>query len=164
VNTNHGGTYTCVVSNPNGSDTTQPIVLTVIRTFAQWSAAFGIAPVPQGDDDLDGIINVSEFLHNLNPASPTLGTDRSALPQVGVDPPTGTPSYLTLTYRRNNGLSINDIAYELASVLGAAWTPRAPDAIENLAPDAATGDPRIRLKFLVGPGDVNNFVRLQLTP
>jgi hypothetical protein len=35
---------------------------------------------------------------------------------------------------------------------------------ENLAPDAVTGDPRVRVKFNIAPGETKKFLRLLLTP
>jgi hypothetical protein len=164
VSVDDSATYGCIVSNGNGSDMSRPMVLTVIRSFAQWSASFGIADAtPDGDADGDGISNLAEFFHNTDPSSAT--GDRSGLPQVGVEPPFGPPTYLTLTYRRNAALSISDIAHELSAALGSSpWTTRQPDVVENLAPDPVTRDPRVRMKFLVAPGEVNKFIRLELTP
>ena len=39
----------------------------------------------------------------------------------------------------------------------------APDVTENLTPDAVTGDPRVRVKFSIVPGETQKFLRLQLT-
>jgi hypothetical protein len=167
VSVSDAGSYTCVVSNGNGSDTSQPITVTVLRTYDQWCAAFGIAGAsPAGDADNDGINNLAEFLHDLNPVEPASENERLlALPQIGVEPPTGTPTYLTLTYRRSASLSISDIAHELSSTLASgSWAIKQPDAVENLSPDPATGDSRVRLKFLVGPSEAHKFIRLELVP
>ncbi len=64
------GFYRCVVSNPGGSATTDPAALVVTRTFAQWLAATdltGPTTAADADPDFDGISNIAEFYHNLDP-------------------------------------------------------------------------------------------------
>jgi hypothetical protein len=158
--------YTCTVTNTNGSATSSPIDLTVLRTFASWASAQGIGGAPAtGDHDGDGLANLVEFFHNLNPTSPTSGADRTAaLPQIGREPATGTPTHLTVTYRRNANASLTDIAYELSNeAASGTWTITSPDVLETLTPDPGTGDPRFRAKFLIN-GAPKKFIRLRLTP
>jgi len=43
------------------------------RTWAEFSAAYGLARGPQDDDDADSIPNLLEYLHGLDPTSPDSG-------------------------------------------------------------------------------------------
>ena len=45
-----------------------------------------------------------------------------------------------------------------------SWSTVPPDVTENLAPDPVTGDPRVRVKFTIQPGETAKFLRLLLTP
>jgi hypothetical protein len=107
-----------------------------------------------------------EFFLNLDPATPQSAADRAAaMPQVALEPATGNPTYLTLTYRRNARASVSDVAYEISPTLGSGtWVVTTPSAIENLTPDGSTGDPRVRVKFLIPNGETKRFARLKVIP
>lgn len=159
---NEGG-YSVVVTNAAGSTPSNAGTLLVQSTFAQWAAARGL-PATNGDTDGDGIDNLSEFFHNLDPATTASASDRAALPQLGVEPPTGTPQFLTLTYRINARAILTGIEHQLSTPLSlGSWITTAPDVTENLSPDPITGDARVRLKFSIAPGETRKFLRLQLT-
>ena len=158
---NEGG-YSVVVTNAAGSTPSSAGTLTVQSTFAQWAAARGISG-SAADSDGDGISNIAEFFHNLDPLTVAGATDRAALPQFALEPPTGTPLFLTLTYRINARAALGGIGYQTSNPLASPWGNVAPDAIENLTPDAVTGDPRVRMKFSIAPGETKKFLRLQLT-
>ena len=155
---NEGG-YSVVVTNAAGGTPSNAGTLLVQSTFAQWSAARGISGAG-GDSDGDGIANLFEYFHNLDPL---VASDRSALPQFAIEPPTGTPLFLTLTYRVNARAILAGIEHQLSIPLSSDWNTAAPDLIENLAPDAVTGDPRVRVRFSIAPGETRKFLRLQLT-
>jgi hypothetical protein len=86
------------------------------------------------------------------------------LPQVGIEPPIGTPQFLTLTYRRSSRAAVSAIEHQIASDLGGNWTAATPVAIEQLPADPVTGDPRLRLKFPIPPGEKARYIRLVVTP
>ncbi len=115
--------------------------------------------------DADGVTNIQELFHHLNPNAELTAADRAALPQVGVEPVVGTPQFLTLTYRQNPRATFSLIEHQISPTLGAGtWTTLTPDVTEPLIPDPLTGDPRVRVKFAVPVGDTKKFLRLQLTP
>jgi hypothetical protein len=156
---NEGG-YSVVVTNAAGSTSSNAGTLLVQSTFAQWAAARGISGTTD-DSDGDGIGNLSEFLHNLDPLTVS---DRSALPQFALEPPTGTPLFLTLTYRVNARAILTGIDHQISNPLASGtWATVVPDVSENLTPDAVTGDPRVRVKFSIAPGETRKFLRLLLT-
>ena len=131
-------------------------------TFAQWAAARGISGA-MGDSDNDGIGNLAEFFHNPDPLTTASAADRAALPQFALEPPTGTPQFLTLTYRVNACALLSGIEHQLSVPLDAdSWMTAAPDVAENLAPDPVTGDPRVRVRFSIAPGEMKKFLRLFL--
>jgi hypothetical protein len=158
------GDYTCVVRNSAGAVTSNVAKLVVQLNFAQWSALHGNSAAG-GDDDLDGVSNAAEFFHNLDPLAPAGAADRAALPQLGIEPPTGTPQYLTLTYRVNARALLTSVEHQISLTLGdGTWTTVTPDVTENLAADPVTGDPRVRVKFSIAPGEMKKYLRLFLTP
>jgi hypothetical protein len=164
VTSANDGDYTCVVRNSAGVATSNVAKLVVQLSFAQWSALHGNSGAV-GDDDLDGVSNASEFFHNLDPLVPASATDRAALPQVGIEPPIGTPQFLTLTYRMNARALLTSVEHQISLTLGGGtWTAVTPDVTENLAADPVTGDPRVRVKFSIAPGETKKFLRLFLTP
>lgn len=159
------GNYRCIVSNPGGSDTSAAATLTITQTFSQWAESSGVPGAsPGADPDGDGIANIYEFLHNLNPSSPSTIAERSAaLPQFGLETSGGQPAYLTLTYRRNLRAAPGSLVYERSAAL-ASWSSATPDVTENLSADPVTGDPRIKVKFSLQPGDDRGFVRMKVSP
>ncbi len=162
VGTAHDGLYTCIATNTAGSVTSNGATLIVQSTFAQWAAARGVTGV-NGDSDSDGIGNLAEFFHNLDPLTTANATDRAALPQFAIEPPTGTPLFLTLTYRVNARAILTSREHQISIPLASDWSTVVPDATENLTPDAVTGDPRVRVKFSIAPGETRKFLRLLLT-
>ncbi|MEO7319897.1 MAG: hypothetical protein ABIZ56_12980, partial [Chthoniobacteraceae bacterium] len=115
------------------------------------------------DGDGDGIGNLAEFLHNLDPLTVANTADRAALPQFALEPPTGPPQFLTLTYRVNARAILTGIEHQLSVPITSGWSTVAPDVTENLTPDPVSGDPRVRVKFSIAPDETRKFLRLQLT-
>lgn len=156
------GAYRCVISNPGGAATTNPAVLTVSQTFAQWIATTGLSGLDAGasaDPDADGVMNIAEFYHHLDPRVASTEAERAALPALSTD-----GSDLSLTYRVNPRAHVG-VSFEQSSDLHpASWTTVNPSSSENLAPDAATGDARVRMKFSLPPATTRAFLRMQLTP
>ena len=159
------GTYTCVATNSAGSVSSSAATLIVQYTYAQWAVLKGLTSpndVTTADPDGDSVKNLQEFFHNLNPQ---LAADFTALPQPALEPPTGPPQYLTLTYRRSARAVLTNVEHQLSLTLAnGSWSTAAPDVTENLAPDPVTGDPRVRVKFTIQPGETAKFLRLLLTP
>ena len=150
-----------------------PAILFVQQTYAQWKALhFNVSEQgndaisgPRADPDNDGITNAQEYFHNLSPrAAPTAAERASALPEVAVEPTSGTPQFLTLTYRRSNRAIVAAIEHQISPAPGTAWTTATPDAIEQLSPDAFSDDSRVRVKFAIPAGETKRFVRLVITP
>lgn len=162
----HDGVYTCVATNSFGAVESPPARLIVTQSFAQWAATNGLSggnAGPTADADLDGLANLVEFFHHLDPTSP--GGNRSGLPEAGRESGPGQPTYLTLTYQRNPRASSTTVEHQLATTpAGGAWVTVTPDVTENLPPDLLTGDPRVRVKFIITGSEPNKFVRLLLTP
>ena len=168
------GSYSCTVTNVLGSVASNPAGLVIEPTsFAQWVANYFSSAEqadlavsgPAADPDKDGVSNLQELLHNLHPRSPIEAAARLVMPQLGTEPPTGNPQFLTLTYRRNGRATLPPVEYEVASDLtSGAWSSITPDATEQLGVDPVTGDPLIRVKFAVPPGQPNRFLRLLLRP
>jgi hypothetical protein len=164
VTSANDGDYTCVVRNTAGTATSNVAKLIVQLNFVQWSALHGVSNA-NGDDDLDGVSNAAEFFHNLDPLAPANAADRAALPLLGIEPPTGTPQYLTLTYRINARALMMSVEHQISPILGdGTWMTVTPDVTENLAADPVTGDPRVRVKFSIAPGETKKYLRLLLTP
>jgi hypothetical protein len=167
------GAYTVVVTNPDGTaESTAQII--VQSDYAAWkafhfNAAEQADPNVSGaaaDPDQDGLTNGQEFFHNFHPRLATTGAQRAgALPQVGVEPPTGTPQFFTVTYRRSARAQIVGLEYQISPTLASGtWTTATPSVIEQLGPDPLTGDARVRAKFAVPPGETKRFVRLVINP
>ncbi|MEO7318485.1 MAG: hypothetical protein ABIZ56_05810 [Chthoniobacteraceae bacterium] len=89
--------------------------------------------------------------------------NRAALPQFALEPPTGTPQFRTLTYRVNARAILTGVEHQLSVPITTGWSTVAPDVTENLTPDPVTGDPRVRVKFSIAPGETKEFLRLLLT-
>lgn len=161
------GAYVCVVTNTAGSATSATATLTVQYSFAQWAALQNLTgpdALANADPDGDGISNLREFFHNLNPQLGATAADRAALPQTELEPATGTPLYLTLTYRRSARAVLTGAEHQLSPTLGAGtWGTVVPDVTESLSPDPVTGDPRVRVKFSIAPGEARKYLRLLLT-
>ena len=159
------GIYTSIATNSAGTVSSNAATLLVQYTYAQWAVLKGLGganAVTTADPDGDGVRNLQEFFHNLNPQ---LAADFSALPQPAIEPPTGTPLFLTLTYRRSARAVLTGQEHQLSLTLaGGSWGTVAPDVTENLSPDPVTGDPRVRVKFSIAPGETAKFLHLLLTP
>jgi len=167
------GPYTVVVSNGDGS-VQSTAHLIVLSDYAAWKAFhFNAAEQadanisgPAADPDRDGITNGQEFFHNLDPRVTTTGEERAgALPQVGMEPATGTPQFFTVTYRRSARAQNVTVEHQISPTLSpSAWTTVTPAVIEQLGPDPLSGDARVRAKFPIPPGETARFFRLLITP
>ena len=159
VTVGNNGRYTCVLSNTAGSATTNAAQLTVSANFAQWQSYYFTSgelsnPAISGataDPDGDGISNLQEFFHNLNPRQTATGVDRAALPQVGYEP--GATTYVTITFRQSLAAVFTSVVLQASTTTPdtAAWTTVTPDVTQNMGNDPVTGDPITKWKVIVTP-------------
>ena len=54
-------------------------------SYAEFAAAYSLAGNPEADDDHDGVSNLLEYLHGLDPTSPDTGISRLSLVRDGAD-------------------------------------------------------------------------------
>jgi hypothetical protein len=167
---NDDGLYDLVVTNTVGDVTSQSARLVVQLTFDQWRAnrfTPGELADPNlsgagADFDKDGITNAQEFFQNSNPKLSDNGVGSI---QVGREPATGQPTFLTLTYRQSARATGLSIQHQISDLLeNGTWSNISPTVTETLSLDPITGDPVKRVKFPVTPSDTKKFLRLQLTP
>jgi hypothetical protein len=166
---NDDGVYDVVVTNSVGDVTSQSARLIVQVNFDQWrSSRFTAGELADpnlsgagADFDKDGLSNAQEYFQNFNPKQP----EGVSGIQVGREPATGQPTFLTLTYRQSARATGLSIQHQIADLLDAGnWSNISPTVTENIALDPVTGDPVRRVKFPVSPTDNKKFLRLQLTP
>lgn len=167
---NDDGLYDLVITNTAGTVTTQSARLIVQLTFDQWRAnRFTPAELADpnisgaaADFDKDGISNAEEYFHNSNPKLVDNGVGDI---EIGREPATGQPTFITLTYRQSARASGLTVQHQASPTLEAgSWLNVAPTVTNNIGADALTGDPIIQVKFPVAPADSAKFLRLQLTP
>lgn len=164
-----GDQFQCVVSNgflPNA--TSNAVTLTVQTGFNHWVSAYFdsqqlASPAisgPNATPQHDGIPNALKYLCDINPSLPMNAASYAALPVVGMETDGGT-QYLTLTYRQNQtptGITVNvQTSTDLQT-----WQTVAPDTIQTISTDPATGDPIIQIKVKTSNAP-RMFVRLQVT-
>lgn len=164
-----GVTYrgTVTANNGVGTPATQNFIIPVAGTFNQWlTSYFGntVDPAivgPMATPQNDGVPNQIKYLCDINPTQPVSGSDRSALPDVGIDATT-TPgtTYLTLTYRQNTSASGLTINVQTSPDLS-AWTTVTPDLTKTLGTDPTTGDPIIEAEVAIS-SDPKEFIRLNV--
>lgn len=160
------GAYTCAISNSAGSVVSNVARVTVQANFNQWSASYalGSSAGANDDPDHDGLSNLQEFFHNLNPTLANTASDLATLPKVGWEAATqNSPAYLTLTFRRNSRATALTLQLQSNSALTNPWANISPDIVENLNTDAATDNPIVRWKVAVPTGQATRFLRLQLS-
>lgn len=171
VTTANDGFYTVVVTNSLGSVTSDHALLAVQLFYIDWKALYFNAAEqaddsisgPGADPDHDGLTNIQEYFHNLDPRHPPIATDKDALPQLGIEPASGTPQFLTLTYRRSARALLLNVQHQISTVLDPGTLATVvPDVTEQLGADPITGDSRVRLKFVIPGGQTKRFIRLSL--
>ena len=126
-----------------------------------WLAAGGVAEVDRGplaDPNGDGVPNLLAYLFNIPPVGGGPGDHSTALPtpRMGEDE---AGRYLALRYRHHRRAEQLTVTLEAcADPAAGPWQAITPDAIIDLGPDPATGDP-IR-EFRMRITDQKGFVRL----
>ena len=160
------GAFQCTVSNLGGSLTTNAARLVVSQTFSQWAASNDLAgsdAAENADADKDGIRNIEEFYHHLDPNVPATQEDRAALPTVAVETVAEQPM-LSLTYRINRRAALASATFQQSATLDEPWTPVTPDSLVTLSTDPVTGDPRVRARFPMASEVKASFLRMALYP
>jgi len=168
----NAGAYTVVVSDPTGSTTSQPALLTVFQTsFAGWQTAFftpeeiatpaGVAAAGS-DPNNDGISNWMAFVSGLHPRES--GTP-GALPVTSIQE-VGGNRYLTFRYRQLLGLT--SIPYTVCVSDELAIWDETEAQIEQIGDPVPSGDGltetvTVRLKTpLNDPQMTRKFLRLKV--
>lgn len=159
------GKYRCIVGNAGGlTAISNAASLIVQQTFGQWAgdAGLGEGVSPRADPDGDGITNVFEFFHHLNPIVASTDEDRESVSFFEMEGDPGELNYATLTYRRSIRAAAN-YGFEGSKDLQ-SWTKVVPEVVEDLGREELTGDVRERAKFLIHSEDDMRFYRISLEP
>ncbi len=162
------GAYACVLTNTAGTLTSNTAMLIVQSAYSDWqSFYFGNSSngasnaMPLGD----GVQNLVKFFAHINPSQVMRAADYAALPQVGMSPTTGTPAYVTITFRRSARANLTGVALQVSDGLApSSFSTVAPDVTQNLGNDPVTGDPIILWKSAIPVGHTQKFLRLQIAP
>ncbi|MEO8354268.1 MAG: hypothetical protein ABI680_21265, partial [Chthoniobacteraceae bacterium] len=154
-----------MVKNTAGIAISTTAALAFPKNFVEWATAHGVGGGQFSDDSNgDGISDGQAYFHNLDPNSQPVGAERaSALPGFSLEPATGQPAFMVLTYRRSARATGVDVHYQAANALGGNWGGVVPDVTEEIGTDSITGDPIIRVKFALEPGSTEGFLRLQFS-
>ncbi|MEO5916012.1 MAG: lamin tail domain-containing protein [Luteolibacter sp.] len=159
------GVYRCVVSNAGGSATTNFAALVVKQTYSQWiadTALIGPDTTANGDPDHDGIVNIVEFYHHLDPTVPDTGSGRAAIFNLDSNPLPGN-STVRFAWRENLRASLGSMVFEKNSNLNNPWSATTPSLLETISTDPVTGDKRLRATFPIAPEEIRNFFRMKLS-
>lgn len=143
--------------NPGGTD---------ITGYAAWKTSHGVVS-DHGDDDQDGVSNVTEYLLKTDPASasstPVLG---GGIQTLSVDPGPGLPpvpgDYLTLTFTRDPGA--DDVIYtpEVSTDLG-LWSASMADLLRvSVTPNANGTQTELWRSTVPVTGDHRRYGRIRV--
>lgn len=162
----YDGIYRCIVSNSGGSVTSDPAALIVTQTFAQWIADTSLTGPDTAigaDPDHDGISNIAEFQHHLDPTSPEVAADRAAVFHLDGNALANSQE-IRFAWRKNLRASLGSAGFEKSDDLAAPWSNATPARLETLSTDAVTGDTLLRATFPISPGETRSFFRMRLNP
>jgi hypothetical protein len=162
----YDGTYHCVVSNAGGSASTNPAKLVVTQSYAQWIAdtpLTGPDAAIDADPDHDGLSNIFEFYHHLDPTVADFAASLFAAFHF-ENPIMSGDTVVKFAYRKNLRARVGAAAFEKSTELADPWATASPSLLETISTDPATGDPRMRATFPIAPGEIRAFYRLKLNP
>ncbi len=149
------GSYTCTVTGPGGTATSNVATLTVLNNFSTWSAVYGITGDLHADPDGDGVSNAIEFLTGTSPLISSTPVQRTLQ---------GAPWYNTTPGGTVLGM---DLALDPHAVYQTLLGDLSPDlSLWNARP--ADGSMPIpggtRLLWNVPAGQSRYFIRLWMEP
>ena len=145
------GFYTCSVTGPAGSATSNPATLTVLNNYGTFSGIYGLTGVPaDSDSDGDGSSNGLEFLTGTNPV---VSSGSTATPFFGSSTETIILGY---DLQLDPNAVYTGILGDLSSDLS-LWNIRAPD--KTSAIPGAT-----RFEWNIPANQPRNYLRLLLVP
>lgn len=127
----------------------------IVADFVTWAGNYGIAPIPDGDPDHDGLLNWVEYAFNLNPKSGTGQPVASSVETIGGE------RWLVIRYRRWSGPITAGITYQGEwSINLTSWSRIGViDEFDVAAPTVSDSEPR-RARVLAS--EPEKFMRLQL--
>ena len=147
----NAGTYTCTVTGPGGTATSNAAILTVLNNFGTYARVYGLSSHPALDSDGDGTSNGLEFLAGTHPLIPT--NPSPAVPYSNSGPGGISLGYdLLLDPNAVYSAILGDLSPDLS-----LWNTRPPDNITSfpvgsrLLWNAPADAPRYFLKLRLEP-------------
>ncbi len=104
------GSYTCRISDPNGTVLSAPASLDVSDQYTAWATRQNLVGGAFDDDDADGLANLMEYGMGSNPLAPTV------LPAARIE-----NGFLELTYRRNKNTPDLSMEVQASGSLTNGW-------------------------------------------
>ena len=174
VDSSTTGVYEAVVSNSEGTLISYPAVVdipgagdpppSVNDAYNGWasSALNSTNWSPDGDPDLDGVVNILEFAFNLDPST----ASRSGMPEMRQVVENG-QTYLELTFNRRIDHATADISYRVetsASMASGSWdsTPQAVAQVGAAVPNADGVTESVTYRRLAPLSQSQGFMRLDV--
>ena len=68
-----------------------------------------------------------------------------------------------MTYRTSLRAAGLNVRHQITSVLGEVWEDATPEITEQIGIDPVTGDSNMRVKFAIGAGNPQKFLRLRFS-
>ena len=158
---------TITASNGNSPNATQVFTLKVNPSvnFGLWednNNFTGTSTVigPTATPEHDGMPNLLKYFYDIDPNGPMSGTDRAALPTLGVTTSGGT-EYLTLSYRQYASASGITVNVQTSGDLKTWTTVNPPSFSQQIGTDSTTGDPIMEMGVIAT--GATQFIRLNVT-
>lgn len=156
------GTYTCMVSNAVGSETTRPIILEYADAYQAYVAGFSLnsatSGAPDGDFDNDGIDNLLEFILGGSPTA-----NNANILKIATTTPAPGGRNLVFSYDRKTVANGITQVIETSPSLSGIWTPSV-HGVNGVVIATATLDPDTqRVTATIPSTETRLFVRLKAT-